>query len=247
MEWRDDGLVLGAKMHGETSVILELMTREHGRHRGLVRGGRSRRLRSVLQPANGVAATWRARLDDHLGSFGVEGTKLRAAEIMANGAGLDGINLLAALLRLLPERDPHPGLYEAAVVIADHLTDVIVASALIVRFELEVLAELGFGLDLGCCALTGELGDLAYVSPKSGRAVSAAAGERYRDRLLPLPAFLAGAGAVPTVEDLLAGFTLTGHFLARDAFGPRALDMPPARAAYVARLARAASELRIGS
>src|SRR5258708_687934 len=147
MEWRDEGLILGVKRHGETSIILELMTQAHGRHRGLVRGGASRRLRPILQPGNSVTASWRARLDDQLGNFAVEGTVLRAAEVMTQAAALEAVNLLGALLRLLPERDPHPSLYEAALVLADRLTDSSLAPALLVRFELGILAELGFGLD----------------------------------------------------------------------------------------------------
>ncbi|MBV9633618.1 MAG: DNA repair protein RecO, partial [Methylobacteriaceae bacterium] len=177
MQWRDEGVIIGVKRHGETSVIVELMTRDHGRHLGLVRGGRSRRLQGILQPANSVEATWRARLDEHLGTYTVEGTVLRAAEVMTSACALDGINLIAALLRLLPERDPHLALYEALAVIVDQLTDLGVAPALMVRFELGILGELGFGLDLTRCAATGSSADLVFVSPKSGRAVSLAASE----------------------------------------------------------------------
>jgi DNA repair protein RecO (recombination protein O) len=240
MEWRDEGLILGVRRHGETSVLLELMTRAHGRHRGLVRGGRSRRLQPVLQPGNSVTATWRARLDEHLGTLAVEGVALRAATVIAHAPALDGVNLIGALLRLLPERDPHPGLYEAASLIAEELANPAVAPALLIRFELGILAELGFGLDLTRCAATGATGDLAYVSPKSGRAVSRTAGAPYRERLLALPAFLAGGagGGPPSTADLLAGFALTGHFLMRDLFEPRSVAMPDCRHSYVERIAR---------
>src|SRR5918911_2083159 len=134
MQWSDDGLVLGARRHGETSVILELMTREHGRHLGLVHGGRSRRLQPVLQPGNTVQALWRARLDEHLGTYAVEGEDLRSARLIGSPLALYGVATMAALLRLLPERDPHPGLFEAAAVLLDHLDDPAVAPGLFVRF-----------------------------------------------------------------------------------------------------------------
>ncbi len=237
MEWHDQGLIVGARKHGESSVILEVMTGGHGRHLGLVKGGRSRRMQPLLQAGNGVSLVWRARLDEHLGLYAVEATDLRAARLMANKASLQGLNLLAALLRLLAERDPHPSLYEAAVLVADRLEDAEIAPALLARFELAVLAELGFGLDLSRCAATGTKDDLVFVSPKSGRAVSRAAGAPYRERLLPLPAFLRGeAGAAPPPADIRDAFTLTAFFLARDVFGPRGLAIPDAHAAYVAAL-----------
>jgi DNA repair protein RecO (recombination protein O) len=239
MEWRDEGLVLGVQRYGETGVIAELMTPRHGRHRGLVRGGASRRLRPILQPGNSVDVSWRARLDDQLGNYTVEGTVLRAGDVMAQASALDAVNMLGALLRLLPERDPHPPLYAAALVLVDRLTDDAVAPALMVRFELGILAELGFGLDLASCAATGTTDDLVYVSPKSGRAVSRSAGEPYRERLFALPSFLKGEGSSPpSAADLLACFALTGHFLMRDVFDPRGLPMPDSRRAYIDKLAK---------
>src|SRR6185295_16594336 len=190
MEWTDEGIVIGTRRHGETSLIVELMTPAHGRHLGLVRGGRSRRMQPVLQPGNSVHATWRARLDEHLGNYTIEGTTSRAARLIDSAAGLYGIQAVAGLLRLLPERDPHRQLYDGLSAILDWLDDPLIAGAVIVRFELKLLDELGFGLDLGECAATGTNDDLAYVSPKTGRAVSRASGEPYRDRLLRLPAFL---------------------------------------------------------
>ena len=232
MQWIDDGIVLGTRTHGEASVILELFTRDHGRHLGLVRGGRSRRSQPVLQPGNGVHAAWHARLDEHLGNFTVEPVQSRAARLMEGRAGVAGITHLAALARLMPERDPHPGLYEALEVIADALPDGELAAPLLVRFELEVLQELGFGLDLTECAATGATTDLIYVSPKSARAVSAGAGEPWKDKLLALPAFLARPAPVGR-EDILAGFRLTGYFLSRHVFEPRGLAMPDARSAFI--------------
>ncbi|MFE1601221.1 DNA repair protein RecO [Methylobacterium sp. ID0610] len=239
MQWSDEGLVLGARRHGETSVILELMTAEHGRHRGLVQGGRSRRMQPVLQPGNRVRAVWRARLDDGLGHFTVEPVESAAGRLMGSRLALYGLSHAAALLRLLPERDPHPNLYAAAQVLIAHLTDAAVAPALMVRFELAILAELGFGLDLSACAATGSNAYLAYVSPKSGRAVSAEAGEPWRDRLLALPDFLVprgsgGTGATPTARDVRQGFTLTGYFLDQHVWQPRGLAPPEERERFVA-------------
>ncbi|GLK80626.1 DNA repair protein RecO [Methylopila turkensis] len=238
MQWTDDGLILGVRRHGETSVVLELFTRAHGRHLGLVRGGRSRRLRATLQPGNSVRATWRARLDDHLGAFAVEPLVGRAGRLMERADALHGVGHLGHLLRLMPERDPHEALYEIAEVVADHLDDRTAAPALIVRLELAVLAELGFGLDLSACAATGATHDLAYVSPKSGRAVGREAGAPYADRLFALPPFLyaTGANASPTFEDVAAGFAITGHFLEERIWAPRGLRPPDARAAYMAAL-----------
>src|SRR4030095_12262825 len=172
MQWTDEGIVLGSKRHGEANAILELMTRAHGRHLGLVRGGASSRLRPVLQPGNRVSATWRARLDEHLGHYVVEGLALRAANFFSAPHAVYGINHLAALMRLLPERDSHAALYQALDDILGHLDDAILAAPMVVRFELQLLSELGFGLDLARCVATGSSGDLVFVSPKSGRAVS---------------------------------------------------------------------------
>jgi DNA repair protein RecO (recombination protein O) len=238
MQWTDDALVLGLRRHGETGVILEALTAEHGRHLGLVHGGRSRRLQPVLQPGNRVRLTWRARLDEGLGSFAVEPLQSEVSRMIGSGLALYGLGTLAAMLRLLPERDPHPALYEAACILVAHLDDTAVAPPLMVRFELAVLTELGFGLDLSACAATGGNDRLAYVSPRTGRAVSAAAGEPYKDRLLALPTFLHEGGA-PGPDAVAQGFTLTGYFLDRHVWGPRGLAMPEERARFVA-LAREA-------
>jgi DNA repair protein RecO (recombination protein O) len=234
MEWRDEGLVIGARRHGEASVILELMTRAHGRHLGLVRGGAGRALRAVLQPGNQVDAIWRARLDHQLGSYTIEPLHSRAARLIDHTHALHGVSLLSALLRLLPERDPNEYLFEMARLIADQLASADHAPALLARFEIALLGALGFGLDLDSCALTGQRDDLAYVSPKSGRAVSREAGEPWRDRLLPFPAFLRESGfEKPERSELAAAFRLSGHFLNRDVFSPRGMLMPPARNSYL--------------
>lgn len=238
MEWTSEALVLGSRPHGEGSVILEVMTGERGRHLGLVKGGRSRRVSPILQAGNTVQLTWRARLDAHLGMFTAELVTGRAARLMETAAGVYGVQVLTALLRYLPERDPHPALFEAATIAADHLADPIDAGRLLVRFELAILDDLGFGLDLTACAATGATTDLVYVSPKSARAVSAAAGAPYRDKLLPLPRFLApgGEAEVPTPADLLAAFRLTGYFLDRHVATPRGEPLTPARAQFLEHL-----------
>ena len=237
MQWTDEGIVLGVKRHGETSVILELMTRAHGRHLGLVRGGSGTRLRGVLQPGNTLRATWRARLDEHLGHYTVEGLNLRAASYLSAAHAVHGVTHLAALCRLLAEREPHAAIYAALDAILDRLDDPRVAAPMIARFELNFLAELGFGLDLSSCAATGATDDLIYVSPKSGRAVSRAGGEAYRDRLMRLPAFLRQEGSPESADELADAFALTGFFLDRHAFAPRGLAVPEARARFVAALA----------
>ncbi len=238
MEWRDEGLLIGVRRHGETSVIVEIMTRHHGRHLGMVRGGRSRRLQPLLQPGNSVDIVWRARLEEHLGAMILEPLKIRAAAIIESGLALQGVNLVAANLRLLPEREPLPALHETAELVADHLAIAEIGPALLVRMELAVLAELGFGLDLASCAVTGATQDLVYVSPKSGRAVCRSAGEAWRDRLLALPAFLLGAPGEVTAADVAAGLALTGYFLERDVYRARGLPAPEARHAFLAELSR---------
>jgi DNA repair protein RecO (recombination protein O) len=248
MQWRDDGLVIGLKRHGEASVILELMTAAHGRYRGMVRNAHSQSLQPVLQQGNSVIAVWRARLDEHLGTFAIEASRLRAGDIMLSAPALHGIGLLGFWARLLPERDPHPAVYQAMLLVAEHLPDSTMAPALLVRFELSVLSELGFGLDLSQCAATGQQEDLIYVSPRSGRAVSRIAGEPYHSKLLALPRFLTGEPLqhLPAIGDLLAGFALTGYFLERHVLTPRALAVPEARLALIAELSKRSAVANAG-
>ncbi len=241
MDWTDEGIVLGVRRHGEANAILELMTRAHGRHLGLVRGGSGSRQRPILQPGNSVRATWRARLDEHLGAYTVEGLRLRAGDFLTAAHAVFAVTHLAALVRLLPERDPHEGIYSTLEMIVESLSEPAVAGALIVRFELQLLAELGFGLDLESCAATAVTDDLTFVSPKSGRAVSRAAGEPWQDKLLRLPSFLnADSHAMPSASELTDAFALTGYFLARHMFEPRGIPLPDARTHLIAAVARAA-------
>jgi DNA repair protein RecO (recombination protein O) len=242
MEWTDDGIVLGTRRHGESSAILELMTREHGRHLGLVRGGSGSRMRPVLQPGNLVRVTWRARLDEHLGYYAVDGLNLRAGALLATSYAVYALTHLAALTRFLPERDPHEAVFETLDYILDHLDAPLETAASIVRFELAMLSELGFGLDLEACAATGTEEDLAYVSPKSGRAVSRVAGAPWQDRLLQFPAFLVAPDpTAPSATELKEAFVLTGFFLERRVTEPRGQTLPDARAHFIAAVLRTSS------
>ena len=234
MEWRDEGLIVGIRKHGESSAIVEVFSRGHGRHLGVARGARSKTNAPALQPGNSLSAVWRARLDEHIGNWTLEPTRLRSSEILGSAMALHGVNYLGALARLLPERDPHPALYETFELVADHLHAPDVGPALMARLELAMLAELGFGLDLERCAATGAREDLIYVSPKSAKAVSRAAGKPWKDRLLPLPAFLAGGSAQADSTDVANGFRLTGYFLEREFFAPRGSPLPDCRRAFIA-------------
>ncbi len=235
MEWQDEGIVLAARRHGERDALLSLLTFEHGRHRGLVRGGTGRRQRPLLQPGNRLACRWRARLPEQLGSWHLEPMRLYAAALMDDPPGLAAVGAACGLVELgLAEREPHPRLYAALLALMDHLAaghpDRL---ARYVRFELLLLEELGFGLDLGACAVTGAREDLAYVSPKSGRAVARTAAGRWAPRLLPLPRFLTAEGAEDEGEveahELLAGLRLTGFFLERHVLAPQERPQPLAR------------------
>ncbi len=243
MQWTDEGIILATRRHGETSLIVELMTQSHGRHLGLVRGGRSRRHQPFLQPGNTLSVVWRARLDQHLGHYSFETTNERASRLMANATGIYGLQILASLLRLLPERDPHPELYDALGAVLDALQAPRDAAQLLVRFELATLNELGFGLDLTRCAATGTAENLAFVSPRTGRAVSREAGAAYEGKLLALPAFLgSSSGQSPNDDDLRSGFKLTGYFLDRHVYEPRGVPVSPARERLIALLGQGEAE-----
>lgn len=238
MDWSDQGFVLSARRHGESSVILSLLTEAHGRHAGVVRGGQSRRHRAVLEPGNLVAATWRARLEEHLGNFTVELEIGYAARVFDRADRLAALSSLCAILdNGLAEREPHPDLFASTAQLIDALEDQPYA-ARYVRWELDLLGELGFGLDLSSCAATGAVEDLVFVSPRSGQAVSAEAGAPYRDKLLPLPLFLRGEKAT-SAEDILDGLRLTGYFLDRHVFQSQERRMPDARERLVGLLRRA--------
>jgi DNA repair protein RecO (recombination protein O) len=238
MDWTDEGIVIAVRRHGESAAILEAFTEGHGRHAGVVRGGGGRRLAPLLQPGNLLSLVWTARLEEHVGSFRVDPVATVAGAIMADRTALAALASLASLIgAALPERAPHPDLYGAT-------RDLVLALARApdwperyARWELALLDELGFGLDLGRCALTGSVEDLAYVSPRTGRAVAQEAGAPWAARLLPLPAFLSGGERSAEAHGVGAALALTGHFLeARLApHLPRGV-LPPARARAVALL-----------
>ncbi len=212
MEWRDEGVLLAVRRHGESAAIIEVFTAGHGRHAGVVRGGTSRRIAPVLQPGAQLDLTWRARLDDHIGAFSVEPVRSRAGALLADRLALAGLNAVSALLVfVLPEREPHPELYQSSLALFDALGAPGWPLAYL-RWEMRLLDEMGFGLDLATCAVTGSREDLAYVSPRSGRAVTRDAAGEWADRLLPLPAILLGQGTAAPGE-IAQGLRLTGHFL----------------------------------
>lgn len=239
MDWRDEGTLLSVRKHGETSAIIEVFTAQHGRHAGVVRGGTSRKVAPMLQPGAQLDLAWRARLEEHLGSFNVELSRSRAAIVMADRAALAGLNAMTALLSFaLPEREPHPRLYARTVAMLDLLGQADAWPVAYLQWELAVLEELGFGLDLTACAVTGGAEDLVYVSPKSGRAVSAEGAGDWADRLLPLPPELLGV-VTDDLSGVPEGLRTTGYFLESGlahSLGDRPL--PEARARLVDRLSR---------
>lgn len=236
MEWTDSGFVVAVRRHGEHALIVELLTQKHGRHLGLVRGGQSPRLRATLQPGNAVAAVWRGRLAEHLGTTGCELVDPHAARLLDDPDRLAGLAAATALVAAtLPEREPHGDVFAAFAALLDALDSAQDWPARYVAWECSLLAALGFSLDLTRCAATGATTGLAYVSPRTGRAVSFAAGQPYHDKLLPLPAFL-WRDTVADDTDLAAGLRLTGHFLRYHVLLPQGHDLPPARLRLAQRL-----------
>ncbi|MBO9399829.1 DNA repair protein RecO [Shimia sp. R9_3] len=238
MDWRDQGFVLSTRKHGETSVILEAFTETQGRHAGIVRGGISRKMTPILQPGGQVDLTWRARLSDHIGTYSVEPLRSRAA-VLSDRFSLAGLNAVTALLSFcLPDREPHPALYHQSVQLLDLLGQHELWPLAYLRWEMALLTELGYGLDLTSCAVTGSSDALVYVSPKSGRAVSAKGAGEWADRLLPLTPVMRGEGSAPD-EEVLAALATTGYFLSEKLapdLGHKPL--PDARARFIDRFAR---------
>ena len=241
MDWREDGLLLNVRTHGETSAIASVFTREHGVHSGVVRGGQGRKMMPVLQPGFQLDVTWRARLETHIGSFSVELVRSRAAVVMANRLALAGASSVVGLVHYgLPEREAHMDLYDRTVPLMDLLGNDELWPLAYLRWELAFLADLGFGLELDECAVTGNREDLRYVSPKSGRAVSAIGAGEWADRLLPLPACLRGQGEAGDL-DVLAALETTGFFLrTRLAEGQVGKPLPDARDRFLDQLRKRA-------
>ncbi|WP_336294101.1 DNA repair protein RecO [Bartonella sp. CB169] len=230
MKWKEQAIILGTRQYGETSVILEIMTRQHGRYMGVVKGGRSRRMAALLQPGNFVEAEWWARLDEHLGLFRLEALDLHAARLILLPEALYALQLIAFYLRLLPERDPHPILYDILHLFMQNFCEPFVNAELLVRFEMRLLEELGLGLDLSHCVVTGRRERLCYVSPKSGRAVCEEAGRPWKEKLLTLPQFLVQRTTRPAdFSDIINGLILTGFFLMRHVLEPRDIKQPSMR------------------
>src|SRR5947209_4422200 len=241
MEWHDRAFVLAARGHGENGAIVELLTERHGRHAGLVRGGQSPKLRAVLQPGNEVAAMWRGRLSEHLGTVACELVRSHAAGLLDDPDRLAGLMAAAALLAaVLPEREPHPDVFALFGSLLRALDSAADWPARYVGWERDLLAGLGFGLDLGRCAVSGMTTDLAYVSPRTGRAVSRAAGLPYRDKLLVLPGFL-WCDEPADRRQIESGMKLTGHFLVHHVFVPQGRTLPAARSRLAERMRRAAA------
>ncbi len=244
MDWSDDGIVLAARRHGEHALIVQLLTREHGRHAGLVRGGASSRQRGNYQPGNLVYAQWRGRLPEHLGAYVCEVKRSHAAVVLDDPLRLAALSAACAVGEAaLPEREPHRPVFEGFLALLDALTGHDAWGEVYIRWELGVLAELGYGLDLSACAATGRNDELAFVSPKSGRAVSLSAGEPYRDKLLPLPAFLTDSGPASPGDlergELEQGLRLAGYFLQNRLFASLGRGLPAARQRLAERLAKA--------
>src|SRR4029077_16413421 len=244
MEWRDTGYVLAARRHSESALIVEWLTAEHGRHGGLVRGGQSPRRRALLQPGNRVAASWRGRLPEHLGTFDCELVEAHAARLLDDPDHLAVLGAATALLlAALPEGEPHGDLYASLAGLLDALDSAEWAQSY-VKWECELLAGLGFGLDLPRCAATGVSQDLAYVSPRSGRAVSRAAGLLYHDKLLELPSFLwrpGQTGRHANPGEIVAGLELTRYFLLHHVMASHAGKLPDARERLADRMRRHAT------
>ncbi|MDG1181247.1 MAG: DNA repair protein RecO [Tateyamaria sp.] len=239
MEWRDEVILLSVRRHGESSAIIEVFTEEKGRHTGVVRGGTSRKIAPILQPGAQLDVYWRARLEDHIGAFTVEPVRSRAALVMDNRLALSGLNAVTALLSFcLPEREPHPALYRRSGQLLDLLGQDNLWPLAYLQWEAALLNEMGYGLDLDACAVTGATDDLCYVSPKSGRAVSRQGAGDWVERLLPLPPALLGQGQGGNKE-IADGLETTGYFLAnRMAPDLGSRPLPDARARFVAAFTR---------
>lgn len=238
MDWRDEGALLSVRRHGESAAIIEVFTAAHGRHAGVVRGGASRRVAPILIPGAQLDLTWRARLEDHIGSFTVEPLMSRAG-LLGDRLALAGLNAVCALLHAaLPEREAHPGLYAATMALLDAMGADPDWPRAYLRWEMRLLEDLGYGLDLSCCAVTGARDDLAYVSPKSGRAVARGAAGDWADRLLPLPPCLLGQGPA-TLAEISEALGTTGYFLEHRLFPDLGHQpLPEARRRFGALLAR---------
>ena len=239
MDWTDEGITLGARAHGENSAIATVLTKAHGRHLGLVRGARSKTRAAALQPGSFVDLKWRGRLDQHLGTFTVEPQKIFAHAVLSEPLELAALSSVCALGEaVLPEREAHRSVYDGLMVFLETLTDRAVWPAVLVKWEVGLLKELGYGLELDACAVTGAVDQLTHVSPRTGRAVSAEEAAPYAGKLFPLPGFLRDAPDVPNVQDIVDGLRMTGHFIERRLLAPHDKPIPEARSRFLERLCR---------
>ena len=240
MEFHEEAFVLSARAHGDTGVVVDLLTETHGRHAAYVAGGASRRMKPFLQAGARVIADYRARTSDHLGSARLEPVGEGPSGLFDDALALAGLAAAAAVAQgALPEREAHPGAFLAFEALMGAFAIPDIWPAIFVRFEAGLLEDLGFGLDLGSCAVTGTVDDLVWVSPRTGRAVSLEAGRPYADKLLKLPPFLLGAQAGLAEGDVGSGLDLTGHFLEQFVFHPQNRPLPPARVWMIDKLREA--------
>lgn len=242
MDWREEGLLLSVRAHGEASAIVHIFTRDRGVHAGVVRGGQSRKMAPILQPGAQVDAAWRARLEEHIGSYTIDLIRSRAAQMMGDRLALAGASAVMSLLQYaLPEREAHQALFDRTIPLMDLLGNVDLWPLAYLQWEVSLLADLGFGLELDRCAVTGAADDLRYVSPKTGRAVSAQGAGEWADRLLPLPDVLQGKGEA-ALPEILEALGTTGYFLrSRLAETQVGRPLPDARARYIDLLTRQAA------
>ncbi len=235
IEWRDDAVLLATRRHGESAAIVSVLSRSHGRHHGLVPGGAGQKMRPNLQPGNSLAVVWRARLAESLGTMTCEMTNAYAARFFHDQDRLSCLSSACALIEaLVPEREPNEALFCATEALLEGLAGP-AWSSIYAHWELALLRTLGYGIDLSCCTVSGANDDLAYVSPKSGRAVSRSSGEAYRDKLLALPAFLLDSTPGEGSE-ILAALRLSGYFLDRYVRTHHSAPLPVARQRLCERL-----------
>ncbi len=239
-QWRDQGYVLSVRPHGESGAVVSLLTEQYGRHAGFVHGAQSSKKRAMMEPGTRVTAEWKSRVSDQLGNFTLEQESGINFAILQDPLRLGALMSACALCDVtLPEREAHPGLFHGFHTLMGMMDQDIWAAAYI-YWEIALLKELGYGLDLARCAGGGDTQTLAYVSPKSGRAVSYAVAEPYKERLLELPAFLKPNGGPYDPEEIAKGLKMTAHFLEHRVFAHHTKGMPEARFRFEQRFMKVA-------
>jgi len=237
VQWQDHGIIVSVEKHSEAGAIVSLLTREHGLYKGYVRGGGGRKMAPILQLGNLVQGQWTSRLEDQLGTLSLELEENYSATALSSATKLNNLNVFCAMAyRCLPERDPIEGVFGASLILLSMLDETRLWPELYEQWEFGLLKSLGFGLNLSACAATGQTGDLIYISPKSGRAVSRKAGEDYKDKLFPLPPHLLNKEKKPQKDDLRQSLAISGYFLEKHVLTPAHKKMPAARIRYIDRL-----------